>query len=82
MRLTSIRNSAMTTSTPIKITTQPANVRNAGSDMPANTEVPTSAPNSTAAKIASTQATSAMISPTTPRHKPNNSDRPTMPITK
>ena len=78
LRMT-IRNKAMTTSTPTKITTQPASVRTAGSASPANAVCPTVEPNSTAATIARIQATSAMISPTTPRHSPNSSDKPTMP---
>ncbi len=78
LRIT-IRNKAMTTRMPTKITTQPASVRSAGSARLANTMPPTVEPNSTAATIARIQATSAMISPTTPRHRPNSSDNPTMP---
>ncbi|EKE17739.1 MAG: hypothetical protein ACD_10C00296G0001 [uncultured bacterium] len=78
---TAMRTSAMATSTPTKITTQPTRARIAGSLTPEKKDWPTCGPNSTAAMIPTTQATKARISPTTPRHKPNSSDRLTTPIT-
>ena len=67
---TARRKSAIRTSTMTKTATQPATMRNPGSLMPEKSACAISAPHHFAAKKASTQATSAMISPITPRHAP------------